>query len=69
MSLLDGVKVIELSTDAGVSACGRVLAGWNAEVLKFDLSAGHAELFDLLETADVFLHERERVDHRRRKNL
>ena len=37
MSLLEGVKVLELSSDAGVSACGRVLAGWKAKVLKIEI--------------------------------
>jgi len=34
MPLLDGVRVIELSTDAGIAACGRILAGWKAEVIR-----------------------------------
>lgn len=36
MPLLEGVRVIELSTDAGIAACGRVLACWKAEVIKVE---------------------------------
>jgi crotonobetainyl-CoA:carnitine CoA-transferase CaiB-like acyl-CoA transferase len=40
MSLLQGIKVIELSSDAAVSACGRVLADWKADVIKVEPTGG-----------------------------
>lgn len=38
--LLDGVKVVELSTMVAAGSCGRMLADWGAEVIKVETESG-----------------------------